>query len=505
MLIPFLILLQALSAQVAPVVETQQGRVRGRTDGTVDRFLGLPFAAPPVGDLRWKPPAEPVSWTGIRNALRLPDSCVQMKRKGGVEGSEDCLYLSVYRPAHLEAEAKRPVLVFIHGGSNQRGSGSEYDPSEMVARAGLLVVTINYRLNVFGFLALPTLDAEMGGPASGNFGFQDQQAALHWVRSNISAFGGDAGNVTVAGESAGAIDICAHLAAPGSASLFDKAVMESGYCPAATHDEALAVSAKVTDAVGCSDAGCLRSKPAAELIKAVPLSVVPGGGQGFNASPNSGNALLPLAPSEAVSSGQWNQKPVLIGSNHDEMALFALPLLLSKQVKLPLTQAGYQALITTQFQESGPRILSEYPVEDFPSPFLAYADVLTDLSPLGCGVTAMTQNFSGQTLTFRYEFSDQRAPFLGPITIGAYHGAELQYLFGMKRLPGPRTGAQRQLARQMQQYWANFALSGDPNGDGLAYWPVYDNDARRVLVLKPEGSAVETDFDTRHHCAFWAQ
>lgn len=494
----------ALGLAAQPLVETGQGQLRGRTDGTVDRFLGVPFAAPPVGDLRWKPPASPAKWTGIRNAFRLGDACVQMARGGKLEGSEDCLYLNVYRPAAQDVNLPKPVLVFIHGGSNQRGSGGEYDPSGMVAENGLVVVTVNYRLNVFGFLALPALDTEMGGPGSGNYGFQDQQAALRWVHDNIRSFGGDPNNVTVQGESAGAIDICAHLAAPGSAGLFRKAIMESGYCPLTTHDQALAVGAQVTDAVGCSDAGCLRAKTPEELITAVPLSVVPGGGKGFNASPNAGNLVLPVAPAAAIESGQWNQMPLMIGSNHDEMALFAGPLLLASRIRLPLGADGYESLITMQFKSFAPQVLAEYPVDTFPSPFLAYSGVLTDLSPLGCGTTKMTQNFAGRALTFRYEFNDQAAPLIGPLKIGAYHGAELQYLFSMTRLNGRMTGEQKEMARQMRAYWANFARSGDPNADGLVYWPVYDNDARRMLSLQPAGATVETDFDTDHHCAFWA-
>ncbi|WP_321477622.1 carboxylesterase family protein [uncultured Paludibaculum sp.] len=498
---------------VVGFVRTERGFVRGQTDGGVDKFLGIPFAAPPVGELRWKAPVEPAKWTGVLDATKLASSCTQLSRGAAgnqrVEGSEDCLYLNVYRPTRPGIGRPRPVIVFIHGGSNQRGSGAEYDPSEMVAKTGVVVVTVNYRLNVLGFLAPPSLDAEAGEPTSGNFGFQDQQAALRWVRSNIRAFGGDPSNVTVEGESAGGIDICAHLVAPSSAGLFDKAIIESSYCPASSHDDALAVSAPVAEALSCSDADCLRSKAAEELIKAVPLSPVPGGGKGFNAIPNFGNSLLPVLPAEALSSGQWNKMPVLMGSNHDEMALFAGPMLLAAKVPMPMTAQTYQVIVAAQFGPFAPQVLKEYPVANFPSPLLAYSDVLTDYSPLGCAVTPMALSFAGHAMVFRYEFNDQAAPFgraglVSGLSLGAYHGAELQYLFKMTRLPGPATEAQKQLSDQMIRYWTNFAKTGDPNGEGLTYWPVYDGDARQMMSLHPDGNAVLTNFDVDHHCAFWA-
>jgi para-nitrobenzyl esterase len=257
-----------------PVIEfvrSSNGFIRGQSDEQVQRFLGIPYAAPPVGDLRWKAPAPPERWHGIRDATRMGSECTQLENaKGGqvVAGSEDCLYLNVYRPANWRFRQLLPVLVFIHGGLNHRGSGNDYDPSEMVAKTGIVVVTINYRLNVFGFLALPSLDNETGDPSSGNYGLLDQQAALRWVHENIRGFSGDPTNVTIGGESAGAIDICANLAAPGAAGMFTKAIMESTYCPAAPHDEALATSAPVATAAGCPDAqsaaSCLRGKTAAE-------------------------------------------------------------------------------------------------------------------------------------------------------------------------------------------------------------------------------------------------
>ncbi len=504
---------------VAEFVRTDRGFVRGQTNGSVDEFLGIPYAAPPTGDRRWKAPDPAQRWTGVRDATQPGSECTQLihARLGNqlIAGSEDCLFLNVYRPSNTKPRQLLPVLIFIHGGSNLKKSGNDYDPSEMVAKTGIIAVTINYRLNVFGFLALPSLDAEAGNPSSGNFGLMDQQAAMQWVRANILAFGGDPFNVTIAGESAGGIDVCANLVSPPAAGLFNKAIMESTYCPVASHDEALTVSNSVASALNCTNketaATCLRTREADDVLKAAePLSGAPGGGTGFNASPNSGNDILPLEPLGALRSGQWNWSPVLLGSNHDEAALVVMPALLARGVKLPLSVQAYQFIIANQFGSSAPAVLSEYPANHYRNPFFAYADLATDRSPLGCPVSGLSESFSALTPAFRYEFNDSNAPIgsKGPglpnVSLGAYHGSELQYLFKMTQLPGPQTDAQRQLSNQMIRYWANFVKTGDPNGPGLIDWPRYDANAHQLLSLRPGATTVIDDFDTDHHCAFWA-
>jgi len=510
---------------VAEYVWGVRSFVRGQSDGQVDRFLGLPFAAPPVGDLRWQPPAPVAGWAGVRDATVPGRECTQLQNaKGGpvVVGSEDCLYLNVYRPTGTRPFHLLPVLVFIHGGLNHRDSANDYDPSQLVTKGGIIVVTIEYRLNVFGFLALPSLDNEVGDPSSGNYGLMDQQAALRWVRDNIMGFGGNPANVTIDGESSGGIDSCANLVSPQSAGLFHRAILESMYCPAASHDEAIAVSTPVAVAVGCTDpqtaASCLRGKAAEDLIKAVPLNpivggdtAIPGKGTGFNASPNYGNHILPVKPSDALASGRWNWSNILIGSNHDEAALFVAPQMIGK-VKIPVTEQGYGGMVASQFGSFGPSVLKEYDLGQYKNPFLAYSDEVTDYSPLGCAETPLSQLFAAVMQTYRYEFDDVNAPTPGPgtatlppgLSLGAYHGSELQYLFGMKQLPGPATPAQQQLSSQMIQYWTNFVKTGNPNGPGLPAWPRYDASSHQILSLRPEGSTVIDNFDTDHHCAFWA-
>lgn len=517
---------QETSKPVIEFVRSEVGFIRGQTDGQVDRFLGVPYAAPPIGNLRWKAPAPPPGWSGIRDAAALGNECTQLQNtKGGqvVAGSEDCLYLNVYRPANTRSRQLLPVFVFVHGGLNHRNSGNDYDPTEMVAETGIIVVTINYRLNVFGFLALPSLDTEADNPSSGNYGLLDQQAALRWVHENILGFGGDPTNVTLGGESAGAIDTCANLASPGAAGMFNKIIMESTYCPAAPHDEALATSAPVVTAAGCTDvqsaAACLRGKAAADVLRAaVPLNpivggdtAIPGKGAGFNASPNFGNNVLPVKPSDALTSGQWNWASILLGSNHDEAAIFVAPAMIGK-VKLPLSVDGHNAVVASQYGSFAPAVLNEYQLDQYKNPFIAYADEATDDSPFGCAITQLSQTLSASALIYRYEFDDAGAPtpggnkagLLAGLSLGAYHGSELQYLFKMTQLPGPQTPAQQQLSQQMIRYWGNFVKTGNPNGAGLVSWPHYDAQMNQILSLRPDGNVVINNFDTDHHCSFWA-
>ena len=486
------------------IIRTENGAIQGISDRKVDQFLGIPYASPPVGALRWKAPVEAALWPGVRDAIRPGSMCIQ---PGG--GQEDCLYLNVYRPAHTKVSASLPVLIFIHGGGNQNGSGDLYDPSELVAATQIITVTINYRLNVFGFLALPSLDAEAGEPSSGNFGFMDQQAAMRWVQRNIGAFGGDPFNVTIGGESAGGIDICAQLVSPSAGGLFHGAILESMYCPTASHADSIQASVPVANKLGCTDpvtaAGCMRNVSAENLFAANKFYVLPNAGLGISASPNYGGSILPLRPSDALAMGQWNRSSILIGSNHDEAAPFVIGGVAAKY-SMPLNVEDYQKVTNGYFGSFAPSVLTEYALSDFADSFLAFADEVTDLSPLGCLVSQTAQSFSSLGQTFRYEFNDQQAPVFGssPDLEGAYHGAELQYLFQLPTTPTTLSSAQQQLAGQMMQYWANFIRSGDPNGPGLPRWPLFDAAGHRLLSLKPGGATENDNFDTDHHCAFWA-
>ena len=497
-------------------VRIDSGLIHGRAAGSVDEFLGVPFATPPTGELRWRAPTPLAPWSGVRDATVPASGCVRpASNAAGYIGSEDCLYLNVYRPAHTPPGLRLPVMLFIHGGSNLKQSANDYDPVALVEKAGIILVTTEYRLNVFGFLALPSLDTEAGDSSSGNFGLQDQQAAMSWVRKNIGHFGGDPLDVTLAGESAGAIDICANLVSPAAAGLFRKVILESMYCPTATHTEALEVSAPVATALNCSDvqtaATCMRAATAEQVLAAgKPYSVEPGGGSGFNASPNFGNTLLPLQVSDAIASGQWNRVRILVGSNHDEAALFTGATLTALGVPLPPGELVYGQLVKRSFGTLAPEVMQEYPLDDYnQNTFIAYSDEVTDSSPLGCEVSKWSNLFAQATTTFRYEFADANAPVpaainTGGFPLGAYHGSELQYLYSPSFEPGPITAAQKQLSDDMLRYWGNFVKTGNPNGTGLAHWPRYEARSLKILSLKPDGNTVIDNFDADHHCAFWA-
>jgi para-nitrobenzyl esterase len=221
--------------------------------------------------------------------------------------------------------------------------------------------------------------------------------------------------------------------------------------------------------------------------------------------------VLPLEPSNALASGQCNWSSVLLGSNHDEAALFVAPALLQKKVKLPLSTRAYQAIVVSQFRSFAPAVLNEYPLDHYRDPFMTYADEVTDYSPLGCTVSPLSETLSRSVQTYRFEFDDTGAPLPGgnasgpvSLSLGAYHGSELQYLFTMNQLPGPQTAAQHQLSDQMTRYWTNFVKTGNPNGASLVEWPHYAAYTHQVLSLRPDGNVVIDNFDADHHCAFWA-
>jgi para-nitrobenzyl esterase len=296
---------------------------------------------------------------------------------------------------------------------------------------------------------------------------------------------------------------------PAAAGLFHGAILESMYCPMAGHDASIQASVPVATALGCTDpqtaASCLRGKSEADLFAADQFYVLPGAGLGISASPNYGSSVLPIRPADALAMGQWNQSSILIGSNHDEAAPFIIGSVAGK-FKLPLSVADYQTIVSAYFGSFAPSVLREYSLSNFADPFLAYSDEVTDLSPLGCPVSQVAQLLAPLSQIFRYEFNDQQAPTPGtsPDLLGAFHGAELQYLFQLPQSPTSLSAAQQQLADQMMQYWGNFIRTGNPNGSGLVTWPPFDSNTHRLLSLKPDGSAVIDNFDTDHHCAFWA-
>jgi para-nitrobenzyl esterase len=368
------------------------------------------------------------------------------------------------------------------------------------------VVTVNYRLTVFGFLALPSLDEESDDSSSGNYGLLDQQAALRWVQRNIMAFGGDPHNVTIAGESAGSDNVCANLISPTAAGLFKKVIMQSGKaCATATHAEVIQTGDMIATDLGCADpntaAVCLRAKTPADLLEAAKTRAF---------GPNISGRALPLGLQDAVTSNQWNRSPILVGSTHD----YASPVIAS--VGFPLSVQSYEQLVAQRFKSLAPAALNEYKLENYPDPAYAFSAENTDFerASKAAHLAKLFSDIRVMAETYQYEFDDPDAPPPSPektglnippgFSLGSYHGSELQYLFKFSEASRDLSPTQKQLSDQMMQYWANFARTGNPNGQGLLLWPLYNPAAPLVLSFRPSGNIVIDDFDAAHHTGFWA-
>ncbi|MFF4350387.1 carboxylesterase/lipase family protein [Streptomyces sp. NPDC001530] len=501
------------------VVRTAAGQVRGGVGPDGGRvFQGIPFAAPPTGELRWRPPRPVAHWSGVRDATVPASPCPQppltllpdggpvlpgdSNRTGST--SEDCLYVNVWTPPRAGGR-NLPVLVWLHGGGNAYGAGSDYNGAALAAR-GLVVVTVNYRLGALGFLAHPALSAESSDHASGDYGLMDQQAALRWVRRDIGAFGGDRSRVALGGQSAGSADTCLHIASPTARGLFHRAIQQSGSCvsDAALAPLTLAAAQRrgrsFAASVGCADpstaSACLRAVPATELLR----------GDSGDASlwaANTGPRLLPLPPRKAWAVGRMSAVPVLSGSTHDEYRYFT-----ALRVDLlgggPLTSRTYAALIGQQYPDEAAAVLETYPASAYSSPNLAYSAVGTDRL-FACPARGDSRLYSGRVPVYAYEFDDPEAPPFIPAPHtpqGAFHASELAYLFPTASLR-PLTPAQQRLSVAMTGYWARFAATGNPNGPGAPAWPRYTTDRDGIQVLTPDQTAPTTTFAADHRCAFW--
>jgi para-nitrobenzyl esterase len=482
-----------------PVVATDGGLVRGTSNGAQEAFRGIPYAAPPVGALRWQPPRPAARWAGVRDASTFAPHCAQPAGSFGVASmSEDCLYLNVYKPAGPVGH--RPVMVWIHGGALVTGESDDYD-ARRLAGLGEVVVTINYRLGALGFLAHPALAAAPGGPA-GNYGLMDQQAALRWVRADVGRFGGDARDVTIFGESAGGLSVLSQVASAGARGLFTKAIVESGTYALTQASLATAETAgrSFAAAAGCADqsAGCLRSLP----VSAVLAHENTGGFQ-----PDVDGAVLTRSLRDSFDSGQFNRVPIVNGSNHDEWRLFVGANELRGSV---VTAANYQAMIAQTARVTpavAATVAARYPLTAFASPALALSAVGTD-AIFACSALTLDESVSKFVPTFAYEFNDENAPqqFLAPVSFpyGAAHASELQYLFPAPPTGAPLSAAQQRLAATMQADWTNFARFGVPVAFGSGAWPRFDGATQRIESLRTPRTGVETGFAADHHCGFWA-
>ena len=458
-------------------------------------YRGVPYAAAPVGDLRWRPPAAHAARPGTRSARAFGPACVQTDRlvvweksiaaafgtqdkvdASLRETSEDCLFLNVWT-ASLSARSPAPVMVWIHGGSNVNGEGSSpwYD-GRALARRGVVVVTINYRLGVFGFLAHPELSAESANHVSGNYALLDQLEALRWVKANVRAFGGDPARVTVFGESAGSLDLLTLMAAPASEGLFERAIAESGVPLFATPRLAAAEAQgrELARAAGVETIAALRAKPAADILR---LADSLGRDGKLSIGPVVDDWLLPDHPGRVFATGKQSRVPLVVGSNARELTTLTglLP-------RFERNVAGYRRWLSQTAGPAAGRLEEIYPAASDADVQRALVDAFTDLAftcPSRFVARAMTRIGAPAYL---YQFT--RVP-PGGDALGAYHGVELSYVFG-SRLPWlPQAPADEELATLMQRYWAAFATTGKPEAESLAAWPAHDPASDRHLELGP--------------------
>ncbi len=512
--------LGAAGAFAAPTVVTDKGAVTGiQMSGTfpaINEFLGVPYAAPPVGSLRFRAPQQHASWTTPIQATQFAPPCTQFNPlTGQVAGSEDCLYLNVYAPAGFGAP--RPVMVFLPGGGFVQGSASFpfYGGQKIAQQSGAVVVVVTYRVGALGFLTAPALDAENAQHVSGNYGLLDQQEALRWVKRNAAAFGGNPYDVTLFGESAGADSTEYQLASPLAAGLFHKAIVESSVgfplIPSQTlaQQEAGAAAVQIQD-VGCAGAAdvaaCLRAVPAVNFLNPALVS---------NATtfPVIDNYVLKQAPLAAFRAGSFNKVPVILGSNSNEFTNL-LAVAFPQIVNPPLPAAGYQPFLANLFGPGAPAVVAQYPLSAYQSPLQAVAAVFTDAF-VACQTEQKRAALAGSVATYGYEFSEPNpapAPLQQPpvpgLTYGAYHTSELPYVFGLSSPDGgDLAGADLALSKSVIGYWTNFAATSQPNGffwPGSVTWPTYLQGQLLDLKKSAIGTVSASQFATNHKCAFWA-
>jgi para-nitrobenzyl esterase len=485
-------------------VRTENGLVEGVTTGPITAFKGIPYAAPPVGDLRWRAPQPATGWSGVRKADRFSRDCFQAKtgafgpwsaeyiaRDAMIGGSsEDCLYLNVWTPA-AKPDEKRPVIVWIHGGGFTSGSGGVpvYDGAGLASK-GVVMVTINYRLGVFGFLAHPELTKESGHNSSGNYGLLDMIAALEWVRKNIAAFGGDPANVTIAGQSAGAFAVNYLMASPLAKGVFQRAIAESGgaFNGSLSLKEAEAAGEKLTSMYGARNIEELRAVSADSLL---PKE------RGYRAGPIVDGYVVPREVYDTFADGRQQDVPLLTGWNQDDGVSFGEP---------PKADA-FRAQAKRNYGDLADLFLKAFPADtDAEAARSQHALARDQLFAWQGRTWARLQAKTGKSKTFLYYF-DHTSPGTPEQTkYGAFHSSEIAFALNTLAEWGrPWTVADREIAEQMSAYWVNFAKNGDPNGPGLPRWPAHTRAHERSMRLGekieaiPVPNAAELDFFDQYY------
>jgi para-nitrobenzyl esterase len=499
-------------------VQTQlaAGQLQGYVDEGVEYYLGIPYAQPAVGELRWRAPQPAASWEGILRVQDNPGACAQfIPLRKSLVGSEDCLYLNVWTPV-AKPEQAMPVMVWLHGGGFVVGKGSfSADEGALLAgRNEVVVVSINYRLGVFGFMAHRALSAEdPDHPGSGNYGIEDQAAALRWVRDNIGAFGGDPNNVTIFGQSAGGVSVCAQLVSPRARGLFHRAVIQSGPCatPLPTLEAVSELGDSVAAEVGCDRndqsaaqlLACLRAKPAQDIADVFAPD------PSFDLDkasmiwwPNLDDHVLPLQFMEAFESGQFNRVPVINGSTRDEASL--LIWITHNMLFRPLRADQYLPRLEflTGSPELAQAVAEHYPLQQYASPFDALTAAFSD-GFFSCISRWQALALSRHVPTWTYQFDYDQPPFFVPwADLKAFHSAEIQYVFGrpMRFTGGNFSAKEADLANSVMAYWTQFARQGNPNGGAQGYWPPYNREDKTLLFNLQNTVATGVH---KPECQFW--
>jgi para-nitrobenzyl esterase len=490
-------------SEVSPIVKTASGSVRGVTDGDVLVFKGIPFAAPPVGEYRWRPPQPIKAWVGVRDASKFGSNCAQAgwgAAPGAIsEGSsEDGLYLNLWLPAGTKSGAKLPVMVWIHGGAFVFGSGSQPDFSGVqFAKQGVILMTFNYRLGRLGFFAFPALSKEHPEEPKGNYAYMDQIAALKWVKENIASFGGNPKNVTIFGESAGGVSVHSLLTIPAAKGLFQKAICESGGgrdgvltgrpIHADNTDQHYPVSAETIGinfarkhGIEGTDADALtklRSLSVADIVDGGQETDGPGGLPIYSGPILDGKLVVETAES-AYKAGRQARVPLLIGSN-------------SAEVPAGFVNAKSKEELLSYFGNLSKEVETAYD----PDGTGDFAKILTLVNT--DKVWAEPARFAARTFTVKkvpaylYLFSYVPESMKERMKFGASHGSEIPFVFDnlIERNGFTVTPKNKEVAKMMNSYWINFAKTGNPNGKELPKWPIYDSNKNEVFEFKPNGTA----------------
>jgi para-nitrobenzyl esterase len=495
---------------------TGQGWIEGYRDGDTLVFKGIPYARPPVGELRWRPPATVPAWNGLRQTTAFGPKCSQQGGAFNGQGEEDCLYLNVWAPdtksVPADETARRPVMLWIHGGGLLFGSSTNaiFNSRKLAEAGNVVIVSFNYRLGVFGFLGLRELSVESQPQSSGAYGLLDQNAALKWVHDNIAAFGGDPDNITLFGESAGATSVCMHLAAPISRGLFQRAIIQSGPCliNQVSLEEHERRSRFIVDALGCTDSNdvsaCLRAADVHDVIEAnrdKTTGLPPGlNDESPTWSIEKGlpvDGVFMLKPFvQAIREGDVAEVPVMIGSVADEWYTFL------NSSRDQLNKPGqYQLALSRRYGDRAAAVSSVYALEN-PDDTTAVLAAVVGADLINCPTEVVAGKLADHGRHIYLYSLQKKLDHLPEPLWGVFHTSDLAFVFGNDHWLAPLGEKDKLLSAKMMTYWTNFAKTGSPNSSDAPEWPRYDSSAGRYLRLDETVSA-DVNAGAENKCAFW--